>query len=86
LSHTSFSDDSDDSGSCSNNIPFTNIKHKQKDNSESFSIVFEDSGCAEKSSKSDSGEIIFNNDFTESNRISFENNDVHIDISKSEKN
>jgi hypothetical protein len=76
-------DDSDDSGSCSNNIPFTNIKHKQKDNSESFSIVFEDSGCAEKSSKSDSGEIIFNNDFTESNRISFENNDVHIDISKS---
>jgi hypothetical protein len=49
-------DDSDDSGSCSNNIPFTNIKHKQKDNSESFSIVFEDSGCAEKSSKSDSGE------------------------------
>lgn len=76
-------DDSDDSGSCSNNIPFTNTKHKQKDNSDSFSIVFEDSGCAEKSSKSDSGEIISNNDFTESNRVSLENNDVHIDISKS---
>ncbi|XP_052102279.1 eukaryotic translation initiation factor 2-alpha kinase 3-like isoform X1 [Mytilus californianus] len=76
-------DESDDSGSCSNNIPFSNANKKRNDNSNSFSVVFEDSGCAEKSSKSDSGEIIFSNDFTESNKILFENNDFHIDISKS---
>lgn len=75
--------ESDDSGSCSNNIPFANAKNNKTENSNSFSVVFEDSGCAEKSSKSDSGEIIFSNDFTESNNIFHENNDFHIDISKS---
>lgn len=76
--------DSEDSGSCSNNIPFSNDKNKKSDDSNSFSIVFEDSGCADKSSKSDSGEIVFSNDFTESNQVKLNNGtDCHIDISKS---
>lgn len=74
-------EDSEDSGSYSKNIPFTNITDKNYNQNNSFSIVFEDSGCAEKSSKSDSGEIIFSNDFTESDHMN--KNDVHIDISKS---
>ncbi|KAK3095121.1 hypothetical protein FSP39_010550 [Pinctada imbricata] len=45
--------DSEDSGSCSNIVPFTGLKENSESargNNNSFSIVFEDSGCGDKSS------------------------------------
>lgn len=64
-------DDSDDSGSFSNNIvPFSNLTHSSGDTVDnSFSIVFEDSGCADKSEKSttSSGGVIFHDDSNHSN-------------------
>lgn len=64
-------DDSDDSGSFSNNIvPFSNLTHSSGDTVDnSFSIVFEDSGCADKSEKSttSSGGVVFHDDSNHSN-------------------
>ena len=54
--------DSEDSGSCSNIVPFSRLSELSedvKDNNNSFSIVFEDSGCADKSSHSSSCGVVF---------------------------
>lgn len=71
--------DSEDSGSCSKNIlPFHNGDYRNVDKSydrtnNSISIVFEDSGCAEKSEG--------NSDNSEKDQLN--SNDCHIDISNS---
>lgn len=66
-------DDSDDSGSFSNNIvPFSKLTHSSGDTVDnSFSIVFEDSGCADKSEKSttSSGGVVFQDDSNHNNNI-----------------
>ncbi|XP_048745657.2 eukaryotic translation initiation factor 2-alpha kinase 3-like [Ostrea edulis] len=65
-------DDSDDSGSFANNIvPFSELTHYSGDDeNDSFSIVFEDSGCADKSSKSSSsGGIVFQTESSHNKHI-----------------
>lgn len=70
-------EDSEDSGSCSKSLPFT--KHhkdywKSRSDSNSFSVQFEDSGCAEneKSSKSDSsGGVMFTEETSNRNSNNF---------------
>ncbi|XP_061171339.1 eukaryotic translation initiation factor 2-alpha kinase 3-like [Saccostrea echinata] len=68
------SDDSDDSGSFANTtVPFSKLTNPHTENeNDSFSIVFEDSGCADKSGKSSrsssSGGIVFQDDSNHSNR------------------
>lgn len=69
-------DDSEDSGSCSKSLPFS--KHLRdsdqwkSSNNNSFSVQFEDSGCAEneKSSKSESS-VMFTNSHTDQNSNNF---------------
>ncbi|XP_060083562.1 eukaryotic translation initiation factor 2-alpha kinase 3-like [Ylistrum balloti] len=68
-------EDSEDSGSCSKSLPFTR-HHKDcwKSDSNSFSVQFEDSGCAEneKSSKSESsGGIVFTGETSDQNSNNF---------------
>lgn len=65
-------DDSDDSGSFANNIvPFSELTHYSGDDeNDSFSIVFEDSGCADKSGKSSSsGGIVFQTESSHNKHI-----------------
>lgn len=66
-------DDSDDSGSCANDIvPFSKLTHSSAgENNDSLSIVFEDSGCADKSEKSveSSDEIVFQEDSNHNNKM-----------------
>ncbi|XP_022341698.2 eukaryotic translation initiation factor 2-alpha kinase 3-like isoform X2 [Crassostrea virginica] len=66
-------DDSDDSGSCANDIvPFSKLTHSSAgDNNDSLSIVFEDSGCADKSEKSveSSDGIVFQEDSNHNNKM-----------------
>ncbi|XP_021374591.1 eukaryotic translation initiation factor 2-alpha kinase 3-like [Mizuhopecten yessoensis] len=69
-------EDSEDSGSCSKSLPFTKY-HKdywRSSDNQSFSVQFEDSGCAEneKSSKSDSsGGIVFTGEHSDHNSNNF---------------
>jgi serine/threonine protein kinase len=64
-------DDSDDSGSFANNVvPFSEVTRTGDGENDSFSIVFEDSGCADKSGKSSSsGGVVFQSESSHNKHI-----------------